>query len=400
LPGAEAAGTGGMFKSKRPNQCVERTAKRRPRTLVCLAIIDRAMHMNTSELEALGWDDWFEEQARVSCDPTAGFGRVAAVDRDQLLLLSEAGAFRAKISGTYMYQSASSAELPCVGDWVCVEKTPADQFGVVRGILARKTSLRRKAAGESIEFQMIAANIDVVIVVQSCHYDFNLKRLERYLVMARDGGATPCVLLTKIDLVEPTVLAAFVAQIRSAGIDVPVLSLSNVTQEGMTELRSALEPGKTYCFVGSSGVGKSTLINGLAGREALETKEVSGTGEGRHTTVRRELIVLENGSMVVDTPGMREFGVLATDGGIEASYADITARASHCRFRDCTHTKEPGCAVLQALQSGEIAGAHYENFLKLKRESEYHELSYFEKRKKDKDFGRFIKSVKKDLENN
>jgi ribosome biogenesis GTPase / thiamine phosphate phosphatase len=228
-----------MFKSKRPNQCVERTAKRRPRTLVCLAIIDRAMHMNTSELEALGWDDWFEEQARVSCDPAAGFGRVAAVDRDQLLLLNEAGAFRAKLSGTYMYQSASSAELPCVGDWACVEKTPADQFGVVRGILARKTSLRRKAAGESIEFQMIAANIDVVIVVQSCHYDFNLKRLERYLVMARDGGAASCVLLTKIDLVEPTVLAAFVAQIRSAGIDVPVLSLSNVTQEGMTELRSA-----------------------------------------------------------------------------------------------------------------------------------------------------------------
>ncbi len=354
--------------------------------------------MNTSELEALGWDDWFEEQARVSCGPASAVGRVAAVDRDQLLLLNETGAFRAKLSGKYMYQSASSADLPCVGDWACVEKTPADQFGMVRGILARKTSLRRKVAGESIEFQMIAANIDVVVVVQSCHYDFNFKRLERYLVMARDGGATPWVLLTKTDLVEPPVLAALVAQIRRAGIDVPVLTLSSVTQEGMTELRSALGPGKTYCFVGSSGVGKSTLINGLAGRDVLETNEVSGTGEGRHTTVRRELIVLENGSMVIDNPGMREFGVLAADGGVEASYADIIARAGHCRFRDCTHTKEPGCAVLPALESGEIAGEHYENFLKLKRESEYHQLSHFEKRKKDKDFGRFIKSVKKDLE--
>ena len=359
-----------------------------------------AMHMNDSKLAALGWNDWFEERARASCGPAGGVARVAAVDRDQLLLLNEAGAFRAKLSGKYLYQSVSSAELPCVGDWVCVEKSPADQYGMVHGVLERKTSLRRKAVGKSVEFQMIAANVDVVIVVQSCHYDFNLKRLERYLVMASDGGATPCVLLTKTDLVAPAVVAALVAQIGSAGIGAPVLTLSNVTQEGMTELRGALEPGKTYCFVGSSGVGKSTLINGLIGREVLETKGVSGTGEGRHTTVRRELIVLENGSMVIDNPGMREFGVLGAGGGIEASYVDITARAGHCHFRDCTHTSEPGCAVLQALASGEIDAEHYENFLKLKRESDYHQLSYAEKRKKDKDFGRFIKSVKNDLEEN
>lgn len=362
---------------------------------------ETAGHMNTSRLEALGWDDWFEKRARVSCGPASGVGRVAAVDRDQLLLLNEAGIFRAKLSGKCIYQSVSSAEWPCVGDWVCVEKkSPADQFGMVHGVLARKTSLRRKAVGGSVGFQMIAANVDVVIVVQSCHYDFNVKRLERYLVMARDGGVTPCALLTKTDLVGPAVVAALVAQIRSAGIDVPVLTLSNVTQEGVTELRGALEPGKTYCFVGSSGVGKSTLINALVGREVLETKAVSGTGEGRHTTVRRELIVLENGSMVIDNPGMREFGVLGASGGIEVSYADITARAGHCHFRDCTHTNEPGCAVVKALESGEIDAEHYETFLKLKRESEYHQLSYAEKRKKDKAFGRFIKSVKSDLEEN
>ncbi len=356
--------------------------------------------MNNSELEALGWDGWFEEQALIGCDTANGVGRVAAVDRDQLLLLNGAGAFRAKLSGKYMYQSVSSAELPCVGDWVCVEKSSADQYGIVHGVLARRTSLRRKAAGKTVEIQMIAANVDVVIIMLSCHYDFNLKRLERYLVMARDGGAIPYVLLTKTDLVAPAVVADLIAQIRNAGIDVPVWALSSVTLEGMIELRGALVPGKTYCFVGSSGVGKSTLINRLVGREMQETKVVSSTGEGRHTTVRRELFVLENGAMVIDNPGMREFGVVGAEDGIEESFADIIARVEHCRFRDCTHTNEPGCAVLQALESGEIDSQHYENFLKLRHESEYHQMSYVEKRKKDKDFGRFIKSAKKDLDGN
>ena len=354
--------------------------------------------MKHSNLEALGWDNWFEEQARLRCDPAGTVARVAAVDRDQLLLLNDTGAFRAKLSGKLMYESASSLELPCVGDWVCVEKSQADQYGLVRGVLGRKTRLRRKAAGESAEYQMIAANVDVVIIVQSCHYDFNLKRLERYLVMVRDGGATPYVLLTKIDLVGQEVLAAQLAQIKSAGVTAPVLTLSNVTREGIDELKGVLSPGKTYCFVGSSGVGKSTIINGLVGRDVLETKVVSGTGEGRHTTVRRELIVLANGAMVIDNPGMREFGVFGAEGGIDASYSDIVALSSQCHFRDCTHTNEPGCAVLKALETGEIAAGHYQNFIKLKSESEYYQLSAAEKRKKDKDFGRFIKSAKKDLE--
>jgi len=354
--------------------------------------------MKHSSLETLGWDSWFEEQARFRCDPTGAVARVAAVDRDQLLLLNDTGAFRGKLSGKYMYESASSLELPCVGDWVCVEKSQADQFGRVRGVLGRKTSLRRKAAGESVEYQMIAANVDFVIIVQSCHYDFNLKRLERYLVMVRDGGATPYVLLTKIDLVGHEVLAAQLAQIKSAGVTAPVLTLSNVTREGVDELKGVLSPGKTYCFVGSSGVGKSTIINGLVGRDVLETKVVSGTGEGRHTTVRRELIVLENGAMVIDNPGMREFGMLGAEGGIDASYSDIVALSSQCHFRDCTHTNEPGCAVLKALETGEIDAEHYESFVKLRSESEYYQMSYAEKRRKDKDLGRFIKSAKKDFE--
>jgi ribosome biogenesis GTPase len=241
---------------------------------------------------------------------------------------------------------------------------------------------------------MIAANVDYVIIVQSCHFDFNLKRLERYLVMVREGGAEPYILLTKTDLVEPAVLDAQLSEIHSAGITAPVITLSNVTQEGMDQLRQILLPEKTYCFVGSSGVGKSTLINQLVGRELLETKTVSGTGEGRHTTVRRELVLLEGGALVIDNPGMREFGILGAEEGIGDSFSDIASLASGCRYRDCTHTSEPHCAVLEAVNSGEISQEHYDNYIKLREESEFYQMSYAEKRKKDRDFGRYIKSAK------
>ncbi len=355
------------------------------------------MHTN---LEALGWDSWFEARAGLLGDRAASVARparVAAVDRDQLLLLDETGAFRGRLSGRFLHSAGAAAERPCVGDWVAVEKTAGEPFGVVHGVFERKTGLRRKTAGDSVEHQMIAANVDFVIIVQSCHFDFNLRRLERYLVMVWEGGATPSVLLTKTDLVAPEVLAGQLEEIRSAGIAASVSTLSNVTREGVEELRRQLLPGKTYCFVGSSGVGKSTLINGLLGRDRLDTKAVSGTGEGRHTTVRRELLVLENGAMVIDNPGMRELGLLGAESGIEASYPDIGELASQCRFRDCTHANEPGCSIRAALESGALDAGHYENFLKLKSESEYLQMSYAEKRKKEKDFGRFIKSVQKRL---
>lgn len=348
------------------------------------------------DLTQLGWNEWFEERAE--CDRASTIARVAAVDRDLLLLMNQAGTFRAKLAGSYLYRHQLSQELPCVGDWVCAEKDPDDDLGLVHVLLERRTSLRRKSAENSIEYQMIAANVDYVIIVQSCHYDFNLRRLERYLVMVEDGGAEPCILLTKTDLVEPGVLESQLEEIRNAGITAPVLTLSNVTGEGIDDLKRMLSPSKTYCFVGSSGVGKSTIINHLIGREMLQTKGVSGTGEGKHTTVRRELILLEGGALVIDNPGMREFGILGAESGIGGSFSAIVGLSSNCRYNNCSHKSEPGCAVLEAVNSGALSQEHYDHYIKLREESAFHQMSYAEKRKKDRDFGRYIKSAKKDLE--
>ena len=347
------------------------------------------------DLARLGWNEWFDERA--TCGHSETVARVAAVDRDLLLLINQTGSFRAKLAGQYLYWHHLPQEFPCVGDWVCVERRSTDDCGLVHTLVERRTALRRKSAGDSVGNQMIAANVDYVMIVQSCHYDFNLNRLERYLVMVRDGGADPCVLLTKTDLVEPEVLASQLAEIHAAGVTAPVLTMSNVTPGGTDELERALLPCKTYCFVGSSGVGKSTIINQLIGRERLQTQGVSGTGEGRHTTVRRELIILSGGSLVIDNPGMREFGIAGAESGIGDIFSDVVGFASGCRYRNCSHTGEPGCAVLGAVDSGALSQEHYDHYLKLREESEFYELSYVEKRKKDRDFGRFIRSAKKDL---
>lgn len=357
------------------------------------------MGFPSGQLEQFGWDEWFAAQAPENGSAEHRLARVVAVDREQLLVMDDTGEFRAKLSGRFLHMAEQALDFPCVGDWVCIQYSGSDMFGIIHDVIPRKSVLRRKAAGDSIECQMIAANVDVALIVQSCHFDFNVNRLERYLVMVRDGRIDPVVLLTKSDLVSPETLQQLMEQIRSAGITAEVIALSNVTGEGIDTLREILQPGKTHCLLGSSGVGKSTLINRLIGRQVLETSVVSGSGEGRHTTVRRELILLNNGAMLIDNPGMREFGILGAEEGMGESFADIHALAAECRYRDCTHANEPGCAVLRAIEEGTLHQAHYRNFIKLRSESAFHDLSYLEKRKKDKAFGRYIKSAKKDVKN-
>jgi ribosome biogenesis GTPase len=355
------------------------------------------MDITNQQLQQFGWDEWFTAQASEAGLSEHHIARVVAVDREQLAVMDETGVYRAKLSGRFLFQNEQASDFPCVGDWVCVRHGSSAAPGVIHEVIPRKSFLRRKSAGNDIEFQMIAANIDTALIVQSCHFDFNINRLERYLVMVRAGHVVPLIVLTKTDLVSPAMLAQMLEQIRDAHINTEVIALSNVTGAGVDQLRAMLCAGKTYCLLGSSGVGKSTLINQLMGRHLHDTRMVSGTGEGRHTTVRRELLVLDNGAMFIDNPGMREFGVVAAEAGLSDSFADIYGMADACHYRDCSHINEPGCAVLQALADGILNQAHYRNFLKLKSESEFHDMSYQEKRQKDKTFGRFIKSVKKEL---
>ena len=341
-----------------------------------------------------GYDDWFEAHAAAYAMEGCDVARVAAVDRGAYRITGEKGEVPAELAGRLAYQIADSGELPCVGDWVTANFYNDDTAAIIHNVFPRRSFLRRKAAGGSVGFQMIAANIDTAFLVQSCHFDFNPSRLERYLVMVTDGRVEPVVVLTKTDLITPEELEEKLAVVRSV-TKAPVLPCSTVAGVGFDALRRMLAPGKTSCLLGSSGVGKTTLLNRLMGREAYGTGNVSGTGEGTHTTTRRQLIVLPQGAMLIDTPGMRELGVLGATDGVDQGFGEIAALAARCRYADCTHEREPGCAVIAAVEKGELDADRYANYRKLKKEAAYYGMSSLDKRRKDKAFGRFVKSVKK-----
>ncbi len=345
------------------------------------------------ELSELGLDDALAQQA--SCAAGLRLARVTAVDRGRYVVRNEQGEVPAELTGRFLHAAASAMDMPCVGDWVCVQYHDAGSHASIHDLVPRRSFLRRKSPGKNIDFQMIAANIDVAFIVQSCHFDFNVRRLERYLVMVNEGQIEPVLLLTKTDLVSVEELERMLSAIRAAGITARIVPLSNVTGEGVAQVQKIMAPGKTYCLLGSSGVGKTTLINQLLGQGELATGAVSHTGEGRHTTTRRHLILLANGALLIDMPGMRELGIMNADEGLDDSFTDIATLAAQCRFADCSHTGEPGCAIRKAIENGELNAEHYQGYLKLKAESAFNEMSYLDKRKKDKAFGKMVKSVLK-----
>jgi len=347
------------------------------------------------ELSELGLDSWFEEHVRTQCGPQQSLARVVAIDRGRILVHDGERELSAELLGKFFYEAESAGKFPCVGDWVCLEHHGPDhdhsnQFASIASILPRKTLLKRKTVGYDEEFQMLVCNIDIAFIVMACHYDFHVSKLERFLVMSHEAHIEPVLLFTKTDLITPEALQALIDDIRAAGIRIKILAISNETGDGLDELRQHIVAKKTYCLLGSSGVGKSTLMNQLIGEDAFETQEVSASGQGRHTTVRRHLIMLKQGGMVVDMPGMRELAIAEVKDGIESSFEDIVELTQHCRFSNCSHNNEPDCAIQAALASNKLNAAHYKNYLKIQKESRHHKKqnAFTAKRRKAKNASR------------
>ena len=352
--------------------------------------------------EDLGYDSFFESNRQKLNLGGFSVGRVTSEHKGAYDVKNSNGEFLAKITGKQMFDALGREDYPAVGDWVAITELNAEQ-AVIHKILPRKTAIKRKNGdknkfGDKNETQIIATNIDVAFAVESIGRDYSLNRFERYFAIASDEGIKPAVILNKIDLISKEELDLKLAQIKNRFINIDVIPTSTVTDEGLNELKKYITKRKTYCFLGSSGVGKSSLVNKLLGENVIKTKNISiGTGRGKHTTTKREMYFLENGGIVIDNPGMREVGMTDASAGIDNFFDEITALAEKCKYADCAHISEPGCEVLSALQSGRLDKEKYSNYINLKKEAEHYEMTEVGKKEKDRQFGKFIKKAKQEL---
>ncbi|HRG22296.1 MAG TPA: ribosome small subunit-dependent GTPase A [Saprospiraceae bacterium] len=348
-------------------------------------------------LEDIGYNDKLEKLRKEKNLKEFEIGRVISEQKERYIVKTEKGEFEAEITGNLRFSSKSRADFPAVGDWVAITIHDSD-FSLIHSILPRSSVISRQAVGKYGEKQIIATNIDYALLVQAADRDFNINRLERYLTICNSSKVSPIIVLTKIDLIDEHKTIEILEKINARINNVPIFSISNASQEGYDKIKAFIEKGKTYCMLGSSGVGKSTLLNNLSGKSLMKTDAISQhTNKGKHVTSHRELIILENGGILVDNPGMREVGIADSPGGLEITFNMIIRLSQYCKFKDCTHTNEIGCAVIEAVEKGELDQASYENFLKLEREKAHFESSAAERRKKDKAFGKMVKNYKKDI---
>jgi ribosome biogenesis GTPase / thiamine phosphate phosphatase len=321
---------------------------------------------NASVIERYGWGEALQRSFEIHANAGLTPARVVVQNRDLYRLATRDCELAGTLSGRFAHEVADG-EYPVTGDWVAIAARPREGSATIHHLLPRTSVFVRRASGPGGGQQTIAANVDVALLVSSLNADLNPRRIERYLATTYASGADPVIVLTKSDRCDD--VAGSVAAIEAVAFGVPVLAVSALTGEGMDALKTRLTPGRTAALLGSSGVGKSTLVNALAGREAMATREIrEEDARGRHTTTHRELILLPSGALVLDTPGMRELGLWDSDDGVSATFADIAALARQCRFNDCAHVREPGCAVREAIGNGELAADRFESFLKLNRE--------------------------------
>lgn len=350
------------------------------------------------DLRDLGWDEprarAFEPWANQGLVP----GRVALEHNHVLRVLTESGEHLAVAAGRLKHEASGRHELPAVGDWVALRLEEGGP-GQIRAILPRTGRFARRAAGDPTEEQVVAANVDTVFLVSGLDGDFNPRRIERYLALAREGGAQPVIILNKTDLADDVEEA--VALVRGLAPEVPVIAISAADGRSFEALTPYLQPGRTVALLGSSGVGKSSIVNRLLGARILPTRAVrESDSRGRHASVHRQLLLLPGGGLVIDTPGMRELQLWATEAPASGTFADVESLASACRFRDCRHREEPGCAVKAAVEAGTLEAGRFGNFLKLEEEREalakrQEERALLEQKRKGRIMGRAIKAMQK-----
>ena len=321
--------------------------------------------------------------------------RVISEHKERYQIKNEDGDYDAEILGNLRYSAQSRLDFPAVGDWVAVSVFDEGK-ALIHGILNRKNILKRQMAGKSSDMQIIATNIDFAFIVEAVNRDFNINRFERYLTICYDADIVPILILNKTDLINKEELEELKKQIKNRIPHVELHTISCLNDDGLNQLKQVLQKGKTYCFLGSSGVGKSTIINYIEDDERMKTSDISEKiDRGKHTTTHRQLIILSNGGIVIDNPGMREIGLTDVEKGLNTGFSNIATLAKQCRFSDCTHQHEDGCAVLAAVENGELSQDSYLNFLKMRREKEHFEDSEAEKRRKGKAFAKMVKQVKK-----